>query len=180
MCPLPAPHTTQMPLLASLPVPHATQSTPRAPCTTPTTTPAPHVAPSTPPVPCVAPSTSVACFADPALVYHRRRQATPLAPVEPAPSTSAPRFADPALVYHSRELTPPSAPNDPLTWIEPHEYHPAAIHHDLGQVHSILTRHAAGILLLVDQLILAANTAATPPSVSPVPSSVLVALADAH
>jgi hypothetical protein len=44
----------------------------------------------------------------------------------------------------------------------------------------MVTRRAAGVLRLVDQLILAADTSSTPPDASPVPSSVRTALADPH
>jgi hypothetical protein len=115
-----------------------------------------------------------ACFSDPALVYHRRGRATPSAPADPAPSTSVARFDDPTLVYHRRERGTPTAPDAPLARTEPPVYHPVAIHRNTGHVHPMVTRRAANILRPVDPLILAADTAATPP----VPSSVRAALAD--
>jgi hypothetical protein len=65
------------------------------------------------PAPRVAPSTSVTCFADHALVYHRRGSAPPSAPTNPGPSTSAARFADPAVIYHSHKPATPAAPRRP-------------------------------------------------------------------
>jgi hypothetical protein len=47
-------------------------------------------------------------------------------------------------------------------------YHPVAIH------------HYPGVLRPVDRLIMAADTTATPPDASPVPSSVHTALVDPH
>jgi hypothetical protein len=44
----------------------------------------------------------------------------------------------------------------------------------------MVTRRAASVLQPVDRLILAADTTATPPDASPVPSSVRIALADPH
>jgi hypothetical protein len=44
----------------------------------------------------------------------------------------------------------------------------------------MVTRRATGVLRPVDRLILAADTTATPPDASPVPSSVRTALADPH
>jgi hypothetical protein len=55
-------------------------------------------------------------------------------------------------------------------------YHPVAIHRDPEHVHPILTRHAAKVLRSVDHLILATNTAATPPDASLVLSSIRAAL----
>jgi hypothetical protein len=63
---------------------------------------------------------------------------------------------------------------------EPSVYHSVAIHRDLGHVHPMVTRRAAGVLRPVDRLILAAATSSTPPDASPVPSSVRTALADPH
>ena len=73
-------------------------------------------------------------FADLTLVYHRREQATPSAPVDLALSTSAAPFADPALIYHHCERATPSAPDAPSAHIEPPVYHPVAIHHNPGLV----------------------------------------------
>jgi hypothetical protein len=114
----------------------------------------------TPLAPCATPSTSSTRFADPALVYHRRGQVTPSAPVVLAPSTSAARFANPTLVYHNRERAPPSAPDALSTRTESPMYHPVAIHHDPEHVHPMLTRCATGVLHPVNRLILAADTAA--------------------
>jgi hypothetical protein len=63
---------------------------------------------------------------------------------------------------------------------EPSVYHPVTIHRDPGHTHPMVTRRAAGVLRSVDQLILAADTTATPPDASLVPSSVCSALADPH
>ena len=109
-----------------------------------------------------------------------RGQATPSAPVHPAVWTSATRFVDPALVYPRRARATPSAPAASTAPIEPPVYHPIAIHRDPGHVHQMMTRHAADVLRLVDLLILAADTAATPPGASQVPSSVRVALVRTH
>jgi hypothetical protein len=63
---------------------------------------------------------------------------------------------------------------------EPSVYHPVTIHRDPGHTHPMVTRRAAGVLRPVDQLILVADTTATPPDASLVPSSVRSALADPH
>jgi hypothetical protein len=130
------------------------------------TTPVPPAALSTTPAPRAAPSTPTARFADPALVYHRRRHGTTSAPVDPGPSTSAVRLADPAVVYHCRESATPAAPDVPTICPEPSVYHSVAIHRDPGYVHPMVTRRAAGVLRPVDRLILAADTTTTPPSAS--------------
>jgi hypothetical protein len=59
-------------------------------------------------------------------------------------------------------------------------YHLVAIHRDLGHVHLMVTQRAVGILRLIDRLILAADTIATPLDASPVPSSVRTTLTDPH
>jgi hypothetical protein len=59
-------------------------------------------------------------------------------------------------------------------------YHLVTIHRDSGHVHPIVIRRAAGVLHPVDRLILAADTTATPPDASLVPSSICTALADPH
>jgi hypothetical protein len=135
--------------------------------------------PPTPLAPCAALLTPTTRFADPALVYYRRRHVTTSAPADPGPSTSPVRFADPA-VYHRRESATPAAPDVPADRPEPPVYHPVAIHRDPGHVHPMVTRRAAGVLQPVDRLILAADTTTTPPDASPVPSSVRTALADPH
>jgi hypothetical protein len=182
LAPLTAPREASMPPLAPLLTPHATSTPslapPLMPRAAPPTTPVPRAALSTPPAPWAAPSTSAACFADPALVCHRREWATPSAPTDLAPSTRATRFADPTLIYHRRERATPLAPDAPSTRTGPPVYHPVAIHRDPGHVHPMVTRRVAGVLRPIDRLILAADTAATPPNASPVPSSVHDALAD--
>jgi hypothetical protein len=90
------------------------------------------------------------------------------------------RFADPAVVYHRHESATPAAPDVLADRSKPPVYHPVAIHRDLGHVHSMVTRHAAGILRPVDRLILAADTTTTPSDASLVPSSVRTALTDPH
>jgi hypothetical protein len=90
------------------------------------------------------------------------------------------RFTDPTVVYHRRESATPAAPDVPADHPEPPVYHPVAIHRDPGHIHPMVTRHAAGILRTVDQLILADDMTTTPPDASPVPSSVHTALADPH
>jgi hypothetical protein len=200
LAPLPAPRVASTTRLAPIPAPRAAQSitpTPRAaPSTTPapraapSTTPAPRTAPSTtpapraalaiPPAPCAAPSTPTARFADPALVYHRRRHVTTSAPADPGPSTSPLRFADLAVVYHRRESATLAAPDVPADRPEPPVYHPVAIHCDPGHVHPMVTRRAAGVLRPVDRLILAVDTTTIPPDASSVPSSIRTALADPH
>ena len=125
-------------------------------------------------MPCTVQLTSLVSFADPALGYHCHEGTTLSALAELTPLMSVACFADPALVYHRRERATPDAP---LARIEPPVYHPVAIHRDPGHVHSMATRRAAGVLHPVDRLILAADTAATPPDASPVPS-VRAALTD--
>jgi hypothetical protein len=147
---------------------------------TPSITPAPHAAPSTTPAPCAAPSTPTARFAYPALVYHRRHHITTSAPADPGPSTSPVRFADPAVVYHCRKSATPVSLVVPTDHAEPPVYHPVAIHHDLGPVHPMVTRRAAGVLRPINRLILAADMTTTPLDASLVPSSVRIALADPH
>jgi hypothetical protein len=90
------------------------------------------------------------------------------------------RFADPVVVYHRRESTTPAAPDVQADRPEPPVYHPVAIHHDPGHVHSMVTRRAACVLRPVDRLILAADTTTTPSDASPVPSSVCTAHANPH
>jgi hypothetical protein len=90
------------------------------------------------------------------------------------------RFADPAVVFHRRESATPVAPDVPADRSEPPVYHPVAIHRDPGHVHPMVTRRAAGVLRPVDRLILAADTTTTPPDASPIPSSVRTALAVPH
>jgi hypothetical protein len=153
--------------------------TPPAPHAAPPITPAPRAAPTTPPAPRAAPSTPTR-FADPALVYHHRSHAATSAPADPGPSTSTARFADPAVVYHRREPAIPAVPDVPAARSESSVYHPVAIHRDPGHIHPMVTRRAAGVLLPVDRLILAADTTCTPPDASPVPSSIHAALADPH
>jgi hypothetical protein len=176
--------SSQVPRLAPLPAPRAGSTswlapTP-APRAAPSTTPAPRAAPPTPPAPCAAPSTPTICFADPTLVYRRRRHVNTSAPADSGPSMSPVRFADPAVVYHRRELATPAAPDVLADRPEPPVYHPVAIHRVPGHVHPMVTRRAAGVLQPVDRLILAADTTTTPPDASPVPSSVRTALAGPH
>jgi hypothetical protein len=90
------------------------------------------------------------------------------------------RFAEPAVAYHSREPATPTAPDGPAARSEPLVYHPIAIHRDPGHVHPMMTRRAADVLRPVDRLILVADTTATPPDTSSIPSSVRTALADPH
>jgi hypothetical protein len=108
-------------------------------------------------MPRAAPSTSVACFADPVLVYHRRRQVTPSAPTKPALSTSAARFVDPALVYHHHEQATPLAPVDSSARTKPPVYHPVAIHCNPRHVHTMVTRHAVDVLRPINRLILTSD-----------------------
>jgi hypothetical protein len=176
LMPLPAPRAATTPRLAPIlapraalsitPAPRAAPSTTPAPRAAPSTSPAPRTAPPTPPppsitpAPCAAPSTMpvpipapraapsmpTARFADPALVYHRRRHVTTSAPADPGSSTSPVRFADPNVVYHRHESAAPAAPDVPADRLEPSVYHPVAIHHDPGHVHPMVTRHAASVL----------------------------------
>jgi hypothetical protein len=122
----------------------------------------------------------MARFADPALVYRRRRHVTTSAPADPGPSTSPVRFADPAVIHHRRESSTPAAPYVPADRPKPPMYHSVAIHRDPWHVHPMVTQRAAGVLRPVDWLILVAATPTTPPNASPVPSSVRTALADPH
>jgi hypothetical protein len=82
------------------------------------------------------------------------------------------RLADTAVVHPRRKPTTSVA-------LEPSVYHPVVIHRDPGHTPPMVTRHVAGVRP-VDRLILAADTSATPPNASPVPSSVCTALADPH
>jgi hypothetical protein len=153
--------SSQVPCLAPLPAPHAT-STPRlapisAPRAAPPTTPTPRAASPIPPAPCAAPSTPTARFADPTLVYHRRRHVTTSAPADLGPLPSPVRFADPVVVYHRRELATPAAPDVQADRPEPPVYHSVAIHRDPGHVHPMVTRRAARVLRPIDRLILAAD-----------------------
>jgi hypothetical protein len=80
----------------------------------------------------------------------------------------------PPVVYHRRGPAVPIA-------LEPSVYHPVvAIQRDPGHTHPMVTRRAAGVLRPIDRLIMAADTTATPPDASLVPSSVRTALADPH
>jgi hypothetical protein len=76
------------------------------------------------------------------------------------------RFADPAVVYHHREPTIPAAPNVLTARSEPSVYHPVVIHRDPRHVHPMVTWCAAGVLRLVDRLILVVDTIYTPPDAS--------------
>jgi hypothetical protein len=98
----------------------------------------------------------------------------------PSPSTSAACFADLAVVYHRRETTTPASSDVSASRSEPSVYHPVAIHHDLGHVHPMVTQRAVGVLRHIDRLILVADTTSTPLDASPVPSSVHAALAGPH
>jgi hypothetical protein len=93
---------------------------------------------------------------------------------------SAARFADPTIIYHRHEQATPLAPDTPPARTEPPVYHPVTIHRDLWHIHPMVTRRAAGVLRPIDRLILAADTTATPPDASSVPSSIRSALADPH
>jgi hypothetical protein len=109
--------SSQTPCLAPLPAPRAA-STPRlAPIS------APRAAPPVTPAPRVAPSTPTARFADPALVYHRRRHVTTSAPADPGPSTRPVRFTDPAVVYHRRVTATPAASDAQAACPKPPVYH---------------------------------------------------------
>jgi hypothetical protein len=112
-------------------------------------------------------------FADPALVYRHHGSAPPSVLTDLGPSTSAASFADPAVVYHRHGPATPLAPKSSV-------YHPVAIHRDPGHIHLMVTHRAAGVLRLVDRLILATDTTTTPSDTSPVPSSVRTVLADPH
>jgi hypothetical protein len=129
VAPLPAPRAASTSWLAPIPAPRAATSITPAPRAAPSTTPAPPVAPSTtpvpcaapstPPAPCAAPSTPTANFADPALIYRRRRHVTTSTPADLGPSMSPVRFADPAVVYHRRESATPAAPSHRCTTRSP-------------------------------------------------------------
>jgi hypothetical protein len=70
-------------------------------------------------------------LADPAIVYHRRENAPPLAPTDLGTTTRAARFADLVVVYHRRGLATPVAP-------EPSLYHLVAIPPDVSLVPSFV------------------------------------------
>jgi hypothetical protein len=100
-------------------------------------------------------------------------------PIDSASVTRGP--ADlPALVCHRHEQATPSAPDDLSARTEPPVYHPVAIHRDPGHIHPMVIRRAADVLRPEDRLILAADTATTPPDAYPVPSSVRAVLANPH
>jgi hypothetical protein len=139
---LPAPRAASTPRLAPIPAPHVAPLTTPAPRAAQSPTPAPRKAPPTPPAPCAAPSTPTTRFADPALVYRRRRHVATSTPADPGPSTRPVRFADPTVVYHRRESATPAAPNVPADRPEPPVYHPVAIHRNPGHVHPMVTRRA--------------------------------------
>jgi hypothetical protein len=52
-------------------------------------------------------------------------RATPSAPIDPSSSTSVARFAEPAVVYHRREPTTLVALDVPPARSEPLVYHPS-------------------------------------------------------
>jgi hypothetical protein len=94
----PVPPPLQAPRLAPLPTPRAASTPPLAPLLAPRSTPpAPRAALLTPLAPCAAPSTSAARFANPALVYHHRRRATPSAPTDPSPRRARLALPTPSL-----------------------------------------------------------------------------------
>jgi hypothetical protein len=100
--------------------------------------------------------------------------------MDPGLSTSVARFADPVIIYHRREPATPAGPIVPVARSETPVYHPVAIHRVPGHVHLMVTWHVDGVLRPVDQLILATDMTATPPDASSVPSSVRTTLADPH
>jgi hypothetical protein len=74
----------------------------------------------------------------------------------------------------------PAVPDIPTTRSESPVFHPIFIHRDPRHVHLMVTRRVTDVLRLVDRLILAADTTATPPDASLVPSSIRATLADPH
>jgi hypothetical protein len=75
------------------------------------------------------PPMSVARFADPAPVYHRRGRATPSKPTDSGPSTGVAHFAEPA-VYHCHKPATPADLDVPAALSKTPVYHPIAIHRD--------------------------------------------------
>jgi hypothetical protein len=124
--------------------------------------------------------TGAAHFADTAFIYHCRGHNTPTLLADPGPSTSKAFFAHLAVVYPRREQAMPVPPDAPAAHTKPAVYHRVTIHRDLGHVHPMVTRHATDILRPINWLILAADTTASPPDASLVPSSVCTTLADPH
>jgi hypothetical protein len=157
-----------MPLFAPIPTPRVAPLTLPVPRVAPSTTHAPHTVLTTTPVPFATSLMTVGRFADTAFVYHRYGRATRSAPTDLGPLTSVGRFADSIVVYHRREQAMPVAPRVPAARSELPMYHPIAIHLDPGHVRPMVTRRVAAVLRPVDWLILAADTIATPPDVSPV------------
>ena len=119
-------------------------------------------------------------FVDPALVYHRRGWATPLDPCQTGTIDERGSLRRPRPHLPPPRTSPSLAPDDPPNRTEPPVYHSVAIHLDPGHFHPMVTRRAAGVLHPVSQLILAADTTATPPDASPIPSCVRIVLANPH
>jgi hypothetical protein len=113
----------------------------------------------------------VSCAAPKSLAPLR---ATPTPPAQPHAASSSPplpRFVDPICVYQRRGQPCASA----RSCTQPPVYHPVAIHRDLGHIHPMVTRRAAGVLQPVDRLV---PSALSSPALSPVSSSVRRELAD--
>ena len=158
--------------------------------------------PSSPAAPCAAPGPPVH-YPQPVRVYQRRPALSPSSPAVPCAAPAPPaRYAQPVRIYQCRPAlspapappppespvpapssTPPAGPPPPApprhpcltSRVEPAVYHPSALQRDPRHLHPIVTRQAAGVLWPA-----ALSATAKEPGISPVPSSVHVALADPH
>jgi hypothetical protein len=121
--------------------------------------------------------TPPARFAQPVQVYQRRPPPPgfepPPPPSPPSPPVPSPPAAPP--VAQSPPGTPTPSLWPPAARVETSVYHPPLLHRDLRHVHPMVTRHVAGTL---PPRVLAATTGES--QVSPVPSSVRIALLDPH
>ena len=119
---------------------------------------------------------------------HARPQRLPRATHSLCASTSAVRHSPqlrhpPESPVPAPSSTPPAGPPPPApprhpcltSRVEPAVYHPSALQRDPRHLHPIVTRQAAGVLWPA-----ALSATAKEPGISPVPSSVHVALADPH
>jgi hypothetical protein len=86
-------------------------------------------------------------------------------------AASASRFTKPPLVYQQRHPTPVSEPSRVRSSV----YHPIVVARDPRSTHPMVTRRAVGVTKPVDRLQL--STAAAPPTLPTVPTSVRSALA---
>jgi hypothetical protein len=129
----------------------------------------PRVAPSTQPMPRVAPMLQTAlCAAPTSPSVPRTTSVSPFACLSMPHAVLASRFAQP--------------PGVPARTSSPHAkssfYHPIFMARDPCSTHSMFTRHAADVMKPVDRLQL--SSAATPLTLSPVPTSIYSVLTNPH